>query len=431
MIEEVNSHLKKKYNVREKHGILLAVSGGIDSMVMLHIFMQLPYKIEVAHINHSTREGESDEDQIFLSKYCKKHKVKFHTKILNYENLKIGNFQENARKERYEFLQHLLKKRKLNFIATAHHADDQWETFLMNLNRGSGLHGLKGIPAVNNNMIRPLIQFTKEDIERYQYKNQVPYVEDSSNYEDTYLRNRIRLHITPEIKKIFPLHIENVALSTSHLSDELSLLEELINDLRSSLIKDKDDHQHIKLKKIKSFNQQYNLLYYLLKPYGFNRQTVVDILNTDRTGAVFQSKDYEILHNRKTIIIREREQVVPKIDLEVSNYGTYETDFYNLKFSLVESVSVVEKHLLLDMSKIEFPVRIRNWKPGDVFRPAKMGGKKKKVKKFLTDLKLDRFAKEKILVLEKDDEILQILGYRTAEGYIAEKRGMIIKFLDD
>lgn len=420
MIEQVNSYILEKYNIKKEAKILVAVSGGVDSMVLLHYLSRQDFKVAVAHVNHSTRNGESDEDQLFVEAYCNQNVIPFYAKKLTYEKLKRGNFQENARNARYAFFMEIMNKHKFDFIATAHHADDQWETFILNLVRGSGLQGLKGIREQRGKIIRPFLSITKEEIKKYQEDYKIPYVEDSTNSDENYMRNRVRHRITPVINGVFPHFVNQVTKSTKHLRSELNLLQELVDQVRSETFEEGKKKTKIKLKGIQEYKHAETLLYYLLQPYGFDRTATRDMLHSKRTGALFQSKDYEVLHDRKKLILRKRSEKAFNIDLTIDDLGSYTTDACDIALQRRERDSVVEKHLLLDPSKIEFPLKIRTWKAGDKLRPAGMNGNKKKVKNFLTDLKLNRFEKENVLVIEKDETIIQIVGFRTAEGYIAE-----------
>ena len=229
MLEDFLSYIESNLSVIREDKILLSVSGGIDSMVMLHLFRQLGYKIEVAHINHSTRNGESDKDMAFVEQYCEEKLIPFHAKILEYADLQKGNFQENARNERFAFLHKTATDQNCKWIATAHHKDDRWETFLMHLNRKSGIQGLTSLRSKENQIIHPLLIFTKEQIVNYGKNNNISFVHDKSNDSDDYKRNAIRNRITPEIVNLFPDFIKNVNQSINHLDETYDLIQELID----------------------------------------------------------------------------------------------------------------------------------------------------------------------------------------------------------
>jgi len=209
MLEDFLSYIVHHLSVNKTDKILLAVSGGIDSMVMLDLFRKCNFHIEVAHIDHSTRNGESSIDALFVSEYCQLHDISCHIKKLDYKILSNGNFQANARKERYSFFEEIMSASNINHLATAHHKDDRLETFIMNLNRKSGLNGLTSLRARNISIIRPLLNINKSDILEYAKKYSIKYREDSSNLEDDYTRNRVRHYITKSILEVFPDFISN------------------------------------------------------------------------------------------------------------------------------------------------------------------------------------------------------------------------------
>jgi len=208
-------------------------------MVMLDLFVQSGREIGVAHVNHSTRDGASDKDALFVKAYCQSKSIPYHEKILQYHELSQGNFQQNARAARYKFFYELCVEEGYTQIATAHHQDDRWETFLMNLNRKSGLNGLSSIAQQDGMLIRPLLRYSRKHIEMYAAEHQIDYREDLSNASDDYLRNRIRHHITPVVTEVFPDMIQHASASMDHMAASQKLITELISQL--GLAKKKDN----------------------------------------------------------------------------------------------------------------------------------------------------------------------------------------------
>jgi len=388
-------------------------------MVMLHLFRQLDYKIEVAHINHSTRNGASDSDMAFVNAYCRQNSIPFHSKTLNYEELNKGNFQENARKERFDFLLELKEMQHCKWIATAHHKDDRWETFLMHLNRKSGIQGLTSLRAKENMVIHPLLIFTKKQIIEYADQNEIKYVYDKSNDALTYDRNAIRHKVTPEIVNLFPDFIENVNQSITHLEQTSSLLKELID--RSDFVNkdNKTGYFIISLKRIKAFENDKELLYHIIESFGFNYSNAQDMLEHSNTGALFTSDRYEGLLDRERLIIRLKRNV-KKTQLMIDSPGSFNlSNGKTLEVNLNKAENA-EKHLWLDKEKLNWPLQVRNIRPGDKFKPLGMKGATKTIKKLCTDLKIDRFTKEEMLVVCQDDIIIQIIGIRSHFGYITD-----------
>lgn len=419
MLEDFLSYIESNLSVIREDKILLSVSGGIDSMVMLHLFRQLGYKIEVAHINHSTRNGESDKDMAFVEQYCEEKLIPFHAKILEYADLQKGNFQENARNERFAFLHKTATDQNCKWIATAHHKDDRWETFLMHLNRKSGIQGLTSLRSKENQIIHPLLIFTKEQIVNYGKNNNISFVHDKSNDSDDYKRNAIRNRITPEIVNLFPDFIKNVNQSINHLDETYDLIQELID--RNQIVTEdiKEGYSIISLEKIKAFTNQTSLLYHIISRYGFNYSNVHDIIQTSATGTQFLSPQYEGLYDRGKLIIRQKKEF-SNTDITIDKVGSYPLP--NGKILLVEMSpdTQLASHLWIDTKKVIWPIKVRNIQQGDKFKPQGMNGATKTLKKLCSDLKINRFEKEDMLVVCKDDCILQVIGIRTSQEYITD-----------
>lgn len=411
MVENFLSYIVGELSVEKTNKVLLAVSGGVDSMVMMDLFIKSGYTVEVAHINHSTRNGQSDEDAVFVKNYCIRHKIPFHLKTLDYDMLSVGNFQQNARNHRYAFLHEVMKVSKLDYLATAHHMDDRWETFLMNLNRKSGINGLTSLRPKSRNIIRPLIAFRKVDIEHYADQNGIPFVIDSSNEEDDYTRNSIRHNISPQIEKVFPGFISNANESIQHLQSTDALLQELIEQ-SGLLVSDQGKELEIlDLTTLKKFNNKESLAFQILHPYGFNNSDVEDILSTNTTGAIFHTSDYEALYDRDRLIIRPKSEVI-KTYQEIDKTGTYKLlKKIEIAYKLSEKAGQ-SKHIVSfngNTYETSSPVIVRSIEPGDKFYPDHMNGKSKSVKKHLNDLKVDRFSREQVLVVLIDDIIKAVL----------------------
>jgi len=417
MLEDFLSYIESNLSVFREDKILLSISGGVDSMVMLHLFRQLDYNIEVAHINHSTRNGQSDDDLALVKAVCNENSIPFHSKTLNYERLLEGNFQENARKERFAFLSELQVKHGFKWIATAHHKDDRWETFLMHLDRKSGLKGLTSLRAIEHHVIHPLLIFTKEDIISFAATQNIQYAHDSSNDSDAYKRNAIRLKVTPEVVRIFPNFIRNANQSILHLESVASLLEELIGQNEFISKKSKSNHLVVDLEKVKSFRNEKVLLYHILEGFGFNYSTICDILKTELTGTQFESENYEGLFDRGVLIMRNKKSY-KETNLSIDSFGIYQlATGKRIKIEETQTTDIAS-HLWIDKTKVKWPLTIRNIQPGDKFKLHGMNGGSKTLKKLFTDLKINRFDKEEILVVCQYDEILQVIGIRSSHNYI-------------
>jgi tRNA(Ile)-lysidine synthase len=417
MLEDFLSYIETNLSVIRDDKILLSISGGIDSMVMLHLFRELDYNISVAHINHSTRKGASDKDLTFVESICKQFSIPFYSKTLSYVELNQGNFQDNARRERYAFLSQIHTEIGSKWIATAHHKNDRWETFLMHLNRKSGIQGLTSLRSQQNQIIHPLLLFTKEEIIAYADQNDIKYVHDVSNDSNDYLRNSIRNVITPTVVNIFPDFIVNVNQSISHLEKDAFLLQELIE--KSGLIAKEANsgYTYIELEKLKSYSNPKTLLFHILEKYGFNYSTVIDIIESTKTGAIFQSNTFEALLNRERLIVRLKKERI-NTNLVISAHGSYRLPSGKLLKIEIGKPQLIEQDLWIDKDKVRWPLTVRNIREGDKFKPHSMKGATKSIKKLCTDLKISRFAKEEILVVCQNEMILQVIGIKSSDNYV-------------
>lgn len=403
MFETFIHSLKSSIPDYESKSYLLAVSGGVDSMVMLSLFAQANLKYQVSHINHAKRAEESDKDEDLVERIANKLNVKFHQKRLG--KCSKGNFQEWARNQRYEQWQQILSHENIDYICTAHHKDDSIETFMMNLMRGSGLNGLTGINN-NSHIIRPLLGFTKEQISAYADRNKVEYREDASNAENTYLRNYIRNELLVTIADKIPNAKLGLNKSMNILKSEQALLQELVSkqiEARSEFRKGRL-HTHIELDK-----NEVELLYQHYRKYGFHRNQIEDIL-TANTGSEISSATHVILKNRKELIsdqIHQREHIYKK--LTINKTGCYH---WTPNVTIKVSENKVENCLTLDA--VHLPFTVRNWRKGDSFAPLGLQGKKQKIKDYLTNIKLDKWSKQETPIIEKDSVILGIIPYRAA-----------------
>lgn len=383
---------------------LCAVSGGVDSMVMTHLMQEAGYTFGVAHVDHLTRDGQSTADATFVKTYCQERNIPYYQTELSQKVQ--GNFQSVARSFRYKYFDRLRIEHDYDYILTAHHKTDRWETFLFNLSRSAGVKGLSTLRYVEDCLLRPLLPFTREEVEVFAERHNIAYVHDASNDGDAYVRNQIRHHITPAVQSVLPDMIASCNRSMDHLEQADGLLEELIEG--NNFIHVSNDLVKIDLDKVKGYTYVELLLYRLTVNYGFTRSDVQDMLQ-GATGAQWQSSVYEALLNRDELLIRKKGK---KREVRIS-IGLDGSD--NEPFKLVSKEGGT-KHLGLDSSQLTFPITIRNWMPGDTFKPLGMGGKHKKLKDFLTDLKLSRWEKENVLVALSGEEIIQVIGYRTADG---------------
>ncbi|MFT4535591.1 MAG: tRNA(Ile)-lysidine synthase [Saprospiraceae bacterium] len=408
MLEDFLSYIVEELSVNNADKLLLAVSGGVDSMVMLDLFHKSEFTFEVAHVNHSSRNGQSDKDAEFVKKECLRLDIPCHIKVLDYTSLSKGNFQSNARDARYLFFESIILEKQIDLLATAHHMDDRWETFFMNLNRKSGIAGLTSLKPRVQNIIRPLMSFEKTEILCYAHEHNIAFVEDASNDTDYYTRNKVRHHLTKAANDIFPDFVKNVNQSINNLEKSNNLIDSLI--LAGSFMDQSNDRQVVDIEKVKSVGSTTELLYHILSSKGFTYSDTMDILSTESTGAMFYSTTHEALYDRGRLIIRTKREQTDNL-IKLHKDGEYELQ--DGRLVLFKNANETNTGEILEFS---YPIQetdlviLRSLKPGDKYKPSHMNGKTKTFKKLLSDLKVDRFTKEEILVLEINGEIKKIIG---------------------
>lgn len=284
---------------------LLAVSGGADSMVLLELFQSSNLSFEVAHVNYHFREEDSDLDMVVVKGYCEEHQIKFHLKdISEEEKSTMKSLQNWARNIRYDFFFDILNERKLDNIVTAHHLNDELETFLINLSRGSGIKGLSGIPKNDNKILRPLLGFSKDDIYTFAKESNVNFREDRSNEKDDYLRNKIRNQLSPKILEIFPHFLSQFQDSLSHLNAVNDFYQEQIEQTYQEILI-LDNKENFILDREKLLLKPKNLIIEIIRKLGFTGLEINKIIDSEN-GKFFRSSSHEISIKRKEIICKKR-----------------------------------------------------------------------------------------------------------------------------
>jgi tRNA(Ile)-lysidine synthase len=420
LLETVKCHIEKKFPFLIGKNILVACSGGIDSVVLVRILKELKFNISLAHCNFSLRGIESDEDEKFVISIADKLSIpifntKFDTK--QFKEINKVSTQMAARELRYHWFDELCKKHSFDFIATGHHLDDEIETFLINLTRGTGIRGLIGIPETNHKVIRPLLMISRNDIYEYAIKNNITWREDHSNTDTDYLRNKFRLNVIPSLRQTNTNFLKGFQKTTTHLKTSLSLVNDYMELIKKLVFILKETSIEIDILKLKGLPNTNYLIYELLFPYGFtNWGDIIDLLDA-QTGKKIFSKKYRLLKNRNFLILDQKSQ----INIE-SHFYINEGDKI-LKKPLFLSINKVEEileytpnNLYLDFDKLVFPLKLRPWEDGDYFFPFGMKGKKK-LSKFFKDEKLSLISKEKIWVLLSENNIIWVVGMRSDERF--------------
>lgn len=425
MFSKFQNHIHSRFPFLAEKKLFLAVSGGLDSMVLLHLLHQLPYEIAVLHCNFQLRGVESFGDQEFIQHYCKENNIPVFTTHFDTEafakDYKLST-QVAARELRYSWFYETLEEKNFDYILTAHHADDNLETFIINLARGTGLEGLTGIPEQNDKIIRPLLPFSREEILQYAQENAIEWREDSSNASNKYLRNKIRHDLVPVIKEINPNFLDAFQKTQSYLQESQEMVEDASIMIYQQVAKEAGDDIHFDLNQLKKLPNYKSYLYQWLKEFGFSAWNDIYDLADGQSGKQVFSEEFRLLKNRETLILSPFSGREEKEEFEI-NENVSEVNF-PLKMTLCNVDHTTydsNRAIFVDADKIRFPLLLRKWKEGDVFHPFGMHGKSKKVSKLFKDEKLSLIEKEKVWILCSENQIVWIVGIRQDERFKIEK----------
>ncbi len=406
--------------------VLVALSGGADSVVLSHLMKKTGWPFALAHMNFQLRAKESDDDEAFVRKLAFQLGVEIFVQKVDtaqYAQTNQLSTQVAARDLRYTFFEELAQQHGFTKIAIAHHADDQAETFFINLQRRSGIRGLAGIPVRREKIIRPLLFATRQEIEDFANINKLVYRNDSSNSSDYYLRNRIRHHLLPALEEVMPGFMDAISLVMSHLRETDVMIQQMISERQNLLFNKVGEEIRIPLADLQSLDPLHTWLHYLLADFGFNREVILsaaEVITNHESGRKFFSDKYKMVIDRSTLII------VPRQDQSISEEGLIWAESQNLHSPLNLSIQMMDRNevsdlkvhpntALFDLDRLEFPLVLRKWKHGDRFQPFGMKGSRL-VSDFLIDAKVDVIEKERVYVLTSGEEIIWVVGYRAASG---------------
>ncbi len=405
--------------------VLIAVSGGSDSMVMADLFLKSGISFGVAHCNFGLRGEASDMDARFVTAWCIKHSVPLHSVLFDTkakcEEWKMGT-QETARKLRYDWFEEVRKQYGYTAIATAHHANDNVETLLINLFKGTGISGLHGIRPVHGYIIRPLLFAAKEMIEAYIAEHKIKYRDDASNASDDYLRNAVRHKIVPVVNELFTNAIANVNDSITRFAEAEILYRKAIDNQRKKLIEQRGKDYYIPLRKLQQCDPLSTIVYELLQPFGFAAAQLphlLDLLNAG-TGRFISSATHRVIRNRDFLVITAALAAEADLMLIEAVPCTIDTGKYVFSFAVQQRPKEIPADVneaYLDFKTITFPIVLRTWKQGDYFYPIGMKMKKKKVSRLLIDQKVALHDKEDIRILECNKRIAWVSGIRIDERF--------------
>lgn len=424
MLQKFQNHLLHNFDFLKNKKLLLATSGGIDSMVMLHLFQQLEYEIAIAHCNFQLRGVESFEDQNFIQDYAAANDVfvfitQFDTKAFA-EDYKLST-QVAARELRYNWFYELLDTEQYDYILTAHHADDNLETFLINLSRGTGLEGLTGIPKQNENVVRPLLAFTQQELEEYAKFNEIKWREDSSNASDKYLRNKIRHHLVPILRELNPNFLSSFTTTQKYLQEASEMVEDAAIMIYQQVASQDGENISYDLKKLMKLPNYNSYLYQWLKEFGFTAWDDIYDLVQSQSGKFVVSPEYRLLKDRDSLILSPIDFATEKLEHYIDK-GQKEVNIpLKISFSEQDEMGITSnKTIFVDSEKLHYPLVLRLWNEGDLFKPFGMNGKSKKLSKFFKDEKLSLLEKENTWLLCSNNAIVWVVGLRQDERFKIE-----------
>ena len=416
MKDILQNHIEKEIPFLKGKKLLLAVSGGLDSMVLLHLFQELQFNIAIAHCNFQLRGVESFGDQKFIQEYADANEIPIYVTQFDTEafanDYKLST-QVAARELRYNWFNELLEEENFDYLLTAHHADDNLETFLINFTRGTGLEGLTGIPVQNNKIIRPLLFFTRNAIVNYATEKGIQWREDSSNASDKYVRNKIRHHLIPILKELNPNFMNSFLKTENYLQQSLAMVDDAAIMVYQQVAREEGEQIHFDLNKLLQLPNYQSYLYQWLKEFGFTAwDDIYDLVNSQSGKQVFAS-DFRLLKDRDSLIVYPIIQEKISEEFYIDENQSEVNIPLKLSFCKVADISIASnKTIFVDADELVYPLKIRKWKSGDVFIPFGMNGKSKKVSKLFKDEKLSLIEKENTWLLCSNDQIVWIIGIR-------------------
>ena len=434
MEQAFKDFIKQHQLFNKKSNLLLAISGGIDSVCLFHLLLNSGYHFSVAHCNYNLRGEESNKDEAFVKKLAQKHKIPFYTKSFNtqkwMDKLQMG-VQETARKLRYDWFNQLMKKHGFDNLLTAHHLSDNTETFFINITRNTGISGLHGIPVKNKHIVRPLMFATRDLIEQYVKKNNYKFREDESNAKDDYLRNKIRHHLSPQLEKNLPNFHEHLMTVCRHVKDFEDLSLEILQNYWQQITHHKKGVLSIDIKALKHIQNAPSLMYFMTRHYGFNKTQITDLLIQDEAviGQKIVSDKYEIIREREHLIIQEIKAFKPVFEVIKKLKKTKVTETSVCDFTIIEPHLCDFKKtntLYVDFDKITLPLTIQTWQDGDKMKPLGMKGQKN-ISDILTDKKVNNTQRKTYNVLKNaDGKIIALLPLSVGEDYKVDTESKLV-----
>lgn len=418
MTEQFSKHFTSTFADLLHKPLLLAISGGVDSVVLLQLLLDLQIKPALAHVNFGLRGADSDGDAAFIEQLATRHSLDFFVKKMDaaaYSKINKLSVQESARNLRYDWFNELLITKNYQAIVTAHHADDCLETFIINISRGSGLEGLLGIPERNGYVVRPLLPFTKTVIHDFAKSRNLLWREDASNEKNDYFRNAIRNKIVPAIKALDHTFVSSLVSTQKYLKQAHAMVADAAHLRAAEILIEKDNKLHININPLLKLPDYRGYLYYWLKDYNFSAWEDIYALPFSASGKIIYSKKYALLKDRETLILAPAtscsNQYFP-VDEQGYNESGLSLQIENAK----EVYPVGRSCVFVDADLLKFPLNLRKWQQGDMFYPFGLKGRKL-LSKYFKDEKFSFFEKQETWLLCSGDQIVWVVGKRADDRF--------------
>ncbi|SIR28031.1 tRNA lysidine(34) synthetase TilS [Maribacter ulvicola] len=416
MLKAFKKHIEDSFPELLDVHFIIACSGGLDSAVLVELCHRTNLKFSIAHCNFRLRGKASDGDERFVRKYAQKIDKAFfvtHFDTLGYVNKHKVSVQMAARELRYAWFSQLLKEHSSSFLLTAHHANDNLETFLINLSRGTGIDGLTGIPAKINDIRRPLLPFTRQELELFAKGQKMEWREDASNADAKYLRNKIRLEIIPKLHELHPTFTANFKNTQDYLQQTETIASAYLQHLKEELFVEKDGRIEVEISKLKKLQPLSTYLHGLFRVYGFKEMDNLKALLDGLSGKQLVSNSHVLVKNRDVLILSK----IMENELNTQEYLITEEKVplnlpVDIKFSEVsERHDNTDTVIFVQKKALKYPLTVRKWKTGDYFYPIGLN-RKKKLSKFFKDEKIDVLSKEATWLLCSGEQIIWVIGMR-------------------
>jgi len=428
-------YISKEKLIQNGKKVLLAVSGGMDSVVMCHLFSKTDIEFGIAHCNFELRGAESDGDAKFVEELAKNFKVPFYLNNCNAKNYaqeKSISIQMAARDLRFAWFEEFIRKEDYAVYATAHHLDDAIETYFINQLRGTGIAGLHGLLPINGKLIHPLLFTSRNEVVDYVQQNKISFREDSSNISTKYMRNSLRHKVLPVLEDIQPAYRDILEQNMHRFKAAESIFLQKVEEERQKICFSEENMLKLSISKLLSLDQASTYLYEFIKEYGYGfsqAEEIVESMKNGHAGSRFYADKNVLLRDRNELIITEyqdntKEKVILDIDQERIDYPI------DLKWEILNEARFESdlNNAFLDFDKLKFPLKLRKWEQGDAFYPLGMN-KKKLLSDFFIDLKLNRFQKENTWLLLSGNDIAWVVSYRIDNRFrISEKTKKCLKF---